>query len=258
MDISDLKRKKKESGLTNQEIAELSKVPVSTVNKIFSGTTKNPRYGTLLAIEEVLATKKEIPFRYDELREEPVLMRDAAAAYQYRARIYVGDDIEQLSESMRAELVLGQLYMLAAPSRRHQYLITELLFQIRSYIRMNQGRCHVYPAPFDVRLFKNESVIVQPDISVVCDKDKLSDRGCEGAPDWVIEIVSPGNRQHDYVTKLMQYQKSGVREYWIVDQQEGKVMVYNFENPARTAIYGMEESVPSGVLCGLEIEFTEE
>ena len=80
MDISDLKKLKKEAGLTNAEIAELSGIPVSTVNKIFSGATKNPRYATLLAIEQVLTTKEKIPFTYDKLKEEPSIVRDASVA----------------------------------------------------------------------------------------------------------------------------------------------------------------------------------
>ena len=114
MDISDLKKLKKEAGLTNAEIAELSGIPVSTVNKIFSGATKNPRYATLLAIEQVLTTKEKIPFTYDKLKEEPSIVRDASAPYMYSAREYDGEDIEKLSEWSRAELINGKLYMLCA------------------------------------------------------------------------------------------------------------------------------------------------
>lgn len=253
MDILELKEKKKKSGMTNQEIAKLSGIPVSTVNKIFSGATKNPRYGTLLAIEEVLSVKEKIPFAFDSLREEPMLLKEGAAAYQYRARTYNGEDIENLEEGVRAELIKGYLYMLAAPSRIHQYILVELLFQIQSHIRGNHGSCQVYPAPFDVRLFGDDSVVVQPDISVICRPDILTDRGCCGAPDWVLEIVSAGNASHDYVTKLMQYQKAGVREYWIIDPEKHMVFVYDFENPKRTDTYAFGGEIPVGVLEGLGI-----
>lgn len=253
MDIFELKRKKKEAGMTSQEIADLSGIPVSTVNKIFSGATKNPRYATLLAIEEVLAVREKIPFVYDDLREEPVLVRDAAASYQYRARAYREEDIERLEEGVRAELIEGYLYMLAAPARIHQYILGELFFQIRGYIREHQGGCHVYPAPFDVRLFGDDSVIVQPDLSVICRQELLTDKGCSGAPDWVIEIVSESNAHYDYVTKLMQYQKAGVREYWIVDPKKQSVFLYNFEDPAKTGTCSFGEEIPAGVLNGLKI-----
>lgn len=254
MDIFELKEKKKETGMTNQEIADLSGIPVSTINKIFSGATKNPRYATLLAIEQVLATKEKIPFTYDHLKEEPMMLRDTAAPYCYHARTYREADIERLEEGVRAELIKGYLYVLATPTRIHQYILTELLFQIKSHIRENKGKCHVYPAPFDVKVFGDDSTVVQPDISVICKTEMLTDRGCTGAPDWLIEIASEGNSSHDYVTKLMQYQKAGVREYWIVDPKERKVFVYNFENPQRTEAYEFGEEIPGWVLEGLKIQ----
>lgn len=253
MDIFDLRKKKKEAGMTCQEIADLSGIPVSTVNKIFSGATKNPRYATLLAIEEVLAVRERIPFAYDELREEPVLLREAAAPYRYRARIYEEEDMEKLEEGIRAELIQGYLYMLAAPARIHQYILGELLYQIKGFIKEHQGQCHVYPAPFDVRLFGDDSVVVQPDLSVICRKEILTDRGCSGAPDWVIEIASESNAGYDYVTKLMQYQKAGVREYWIADPKKQTVFVYDFEEPGKTGTYSFGEDIPGGVLNGLTV-----
>ena len=251
MDIFELKEKKKASGMTNQEIAELSGIPVSTVNKIFSGATANPRYSTLLAIEEVLVTREKLPFTYDHLMERPMMVQECSAPYRYRARAYREEDIEKLEEGIRAELIQGHLYMLAAPNRFHQYILAELLFQIQSHIKANKGKCHVYPAPFDVRIFGDDSAVFQPDISVICDRSKLTKKGCNGAPDWLIEIVSESNSRHDYVTKLMQYQKAGVREYWIVDPEEQMVRVYNFEDPKKTGEYAFGQEIPSGVLEGL-------
>lgn len=261
MDIFALKNMKKEAGLINSEIAELSGIPLSTVNKIFSGATKNPRYATLLAIEQVLATKKKIPFTYDESREEPVMLREEVTAYEYNARYYKKNDIEQLSEGTRAELIDGKLYMLAAPSRMHQFLVTNVMFEIKSYIRKNKGGCHVYTSPFDVRLFEDERTIVQPDILVVCQRDKLTEKGCVGAPDWVVEIVSKSNSSHDYIRKMIQYQKSGVREYWIIDPFQELITVYNFENPRLTGQFSYEDRVPSGILEGFAVrieDFREE
>lgn len=253
MDISELKNMKKQSSLTNQEIADLSGIPVSTINKIFSGATQNPRYATLLAIEQVLATKEKIPFTYDELKEEPVMLREQTTPYMYRARTYQERDIEELSEWARAELIDGKLYMLSVPNRMHQYIVTKLLYRIEGHIEKKKGTCHVYPSPFDVRLFANDTTVVQPDILVVCNKDILTDKGCSGAPDWIIEITSDSNAKHDYITKMMKYQKAGVREYWIVSPQEEKVFVYNFEDAAKTEAYTYEQMVPSGVLEGLEV-----
>lgn len=177
--------------------------------------------------------------------------------YAYQARRYCGEDIDSLSESVRAELIQGVLYMLSAPNRMHQLLISELIFRIHSHIRGRKGGCQVYTSPFDVRLFGDDSTVVQPDILVVCNKEILTDKGCCGAPDWIVEIVSASNSSYDYTTKLMQYQKAGVREYWIVDPYEHKISVMNFENPALTGQYSYEEEVPSGVLEGFDVRFRE-
>ncbi|MBQ9061921.1 MAG: Uma2 family endonuclease [Eubacterium sp.] len=253
MDILQLKERKKASGLTNREIAGLSGIPFSTVNKIFSGATKNPRYSTLLAIEQVIAKKEKIPFTYDEARKMPVMVREEASAYRYAARTYNQEDIEKLEEGVRAELIAGYLYILAAPGRMHQYILTELLFQIKLHILRQNGTCQVYPAPFDVRLFGDDRTIVQPDLSVVCKKEQLTDKGCSGAPDWVIEITSEHNAKHDFVVKMMQYQKAGVREYWIVDQFEEKVYVYCFENGEHSGVYSFTEEIPGYVMDGIRI-----
>ena len=257
MNLEDLKERKRQTGMNNGEIARLSGIPLSTVNKIFSGATKNPRYATLLAIEEALATGDRLPFTYTTLTEEPMLVRDAAVPYAYRARRYQGEDIEALSESARAELINGVLYALAAPSRMHQWLVSELLYRVKGHIRERKGSCQAYTAPFDVRLFGDDSTVVQPDLLVVCHRERLTDQGCCGAPDWIVEVVSPGNSSYDYFTKLLQYQKAGVREYWIVDSMERKVSVMNFENPALTRQYSYEEEIPSGVLEGFSVRLAE-
>lgn len=256
MDIQELKRQKKEAGLTNKEISELSDIPLSTVNKIFSGATENPRYSTLLAIEEVIKTKSKIPFTYDPSTQETMVVREAAALYQFHGRSYEEQDIDRLSEGTLAELIKQKLFMFAAPGRTHQLIISNLMFQISLHIHTNQGKCQVYPAPFDVRLFGDDSTIVQPDISVICNPDILTERGCDGAPDWIIEVASKSNASHDYVTKLMQYQKAGVREYWIVDPDKQMIHVYNFEDPSKTDSYSIMDEVPSGIFDGLVIKLT--
>lgn len=257
MDIFRLKELKKEAGMTNAEIAELSGIPLSTVNKIFSGATQNPRYSTLLAMEEVLVKKKKIPFAYNNLTESPMMLGEESAAYQYSARKYDTEDMERLDEWDRAELIDGKIYMSPSPTRKHQYLVTSLVAQIHYHIRKNKGGCHVYAAPFDVRLFQDEKTIVQPDVFVICNKDILTDKGCTGAPDWIVEVVSENNSSHDYIRKLMQYQKAGVREYWIVDPFQELVSVMNFEDAAKSGQFSFQEVVSSGVLNGLDIRVSD-
>ena len=257
MDISHLKELKKESNLTNAEIAELSGIPFSTVNKIFSGATENPRYATLLAIEQVLTHKQKLPLYYDEHKQEPCLVHESPAPYCYTARRYDYSDIEKLSETTRAELIDGRLYLMSAPSRIHQFLVAELFFSIKSHIRQNRGACHVYTAPFAVRLFADDKTFVEPDIAVICNRNIMTEKGCDGAPDLIIEVVSPSNATHDYVTKLMKYQKAGVREYWIVNPEQERVSVINFENPDYTTDYAYTDTISSGVLPGLQITINE-
>ena len=169
---------------------------------------------------------------------------------------YTIEDILALPENEHAELIDGQIYYQAAPSRKHQDISGELYATIHDYIKRNGGPCKVYHAPFAVLLNDDDSVYIEPDISVICDRNKLSDRGCEGAPDWIIEIVSPGSRRMDYMIKLFKYRTAGVREYWIVDYAKDMVMVYNFEqNEMET--YTMADNVPVGIYDNLVIDFAE-
>lgn len=131
---------------------------------------------------------------------------------------------------MWAELIDGKIYYHAATSRIHQEVLMELAGTILNYIRDRNSPCKIYPAPFAVKLSAEDSTtIVQPDINVICNPEKLTDRGCTGAPDLIIEIVSPDNSSHDYVLKLNKYMTVGVREYWIVNPQVYSVLVYHFE-----------------------------
>ena len=134
-------------------------------------------------------------------------------------------------ESERIELIDGYPVMMAPPARRHQETLMELSAQLHAYLKGK--KCKVYPAPFAVRLFEqvgdrpeDVDTMVEPDISVVCDPGKLDDIGCKGAPDLVIEILSPTTQRHDRVTKFNLYLQAGVREYWIVDPAGKSVQVF--------------------------------
>lgn len=160
--------------------------------------------------------------------------------------IYTIDDIYALPDGKRAELIDGQIYDMAPPNTNHQRLLNFLNTEINLYIRKNKGDCEVFPAPFAVFLSENGKNYVEPDISVVCNKDKLTEKGCDGAPDWVIEIVSRGSRQMDYYTKLFKYRAAGIREYWIVDPERKMTTVYHFEKES-VEQYPFSETVPSGI-----------
>ncbi len=171
---------------------------------------------------------------------------------------YTIEDIYALPEGERAELIDGQLYNMAPPSYMHQRLVMELSGTIREHIRNNHGDCQVLPAPLAVRLNADDKTYVEPDISVLCDQTKISERGIEGAPDFIIEIVSPGTQKRDYGIKLFNYRNAGVREYWIVNPVQKIVNVYCFENEEENNnLYSFEEDIPVGIYPGFSINIHE-
>lgn len=166
------------------------------------------------------------------------------------------EDIYALPESTRAELMDGELYMMAAPGMRHQEIVMELSYRIRDHIGKNHGACKIFPSPFAVFLNADDHIYLEPDISVICDQAKITEDGCMGAPDWVIEIVSPGSRSRDYIKKMIKYATAGVREYWIVDDEKKRITVYNFEHDLAEE-YSFSDKVKAGIYEGLEIDFSE-
>lgn len=169
-----------------------------------------------------------------------------------REDIYTIEDIYALPDGERAELIDGKIYDMAPPSLTHQRLVSRLNQKIANYIDTHHGDCEVFPSPFAVFLSKDQFNYVEPDFSVVCDSSKLDEKGCHGAPDWVIEIVSPGSKNMDYYTKLFKYRNAGVREYWIVDPIKKQVIVYRFEQETMEE-YSFEEDVPVGIYGGFSI-----
>lgn len=164
------------------------------------------------------------------------------------------DDIYALPDGERAELIDGNIYYMSPPSRKHQDIAGELFGTIRDYIKSNYGSCKPYIAPFAVFLNEDDKNYVEPDISVICDSKKLNDKGCIGAPDWIIEIVSPSSKRMDYFTKLFKYRTAGVREYWIVDSDKNRVMVYTFEMDNMSE-YTFTDNIPVNIYPGFSINF---
>ena len=172
-------------------------------------------------------------------------------------KTYTIDDIYALPEGQRAELIDGQMYMMAPPKRIHQKLITELVSLIHRHIKSHDGSCEIYPAPVAVFLNKDSQNYVEPDISVVCDKTKLDDNGCHGAPDWIIEIISPSTSRMDYGIKLFKYRTASVREYWIVNPSTRTVNVYDFEHDAGTTQYTFDDEIPVCIYRDLSIRIAD-
>lgn len=169
-------------------------------------------------------------------------------------KTYTFDDILALPEGEHAELIDGEMFMMASSTRTHEDAVVWLSNQIFNYIQGKKGKCRVYVSHFAVFPKKDNKNYVEPDITVVCDRDKLDKIGCNGAPDWVIEIVSPSSVKMDYERKRKLYRESGVEEYWIVDPEKEQVKVYRFSEDDREADYTFNETVKVGIYEDLEFD----
>lgn len=177
---------------------------------------------------------------------------------------YTFADVLTWPDDERAELIDGEVVMMApAPSREHQGISMELSRQLANYLEGK--KCKAYHAPFDVRLFEKEGdapedvdTVVEPDLVVICDQSKLDDRGCKGAPDMVVEILSPSTRRHDRLVKLGLYQRAGVREYWIVSPEEQTVQVFLHKDGSLLPheVYDRQGVAKVNVLDGCFIELS--
>ena len=171
---------------------------------------------------------------------------------------YTVDDILALPEGERAELLDGKIYDMAPPTATHQFILFELSLTIGTFIKNNKGSCQVALAPFAVFLNDDNQNYVEPDLSVICNLSKIDEKGCHGAPDWIIEIVSPASRKMDYLLKLFKYRSAGVREYWIVDPKRETVLCYYFEGDDYPHMYTFDDIIPVMIYDGkLEINFAD-
>ncbi|MCL2193415.1 MAG: Uma2 family endonuclease [Treponema sp.] len=180
-------------------------------------------------------------------------------AEQNRRFTYADYKSWELKEGERYELIRGEAHAMAGPNFRHQAISGAIFLQLANYL---EGKpCRAIYAPFDVRLFYEEELgegddtVVQPDIMVVCDKSKIGDEGIRGAPDLVMEIVSPSNTFFEMAEKHDLYEAAGVREYWVVNPKKNTVTVYCLQADVFFSgkIYKAADTVPVGVLPGFSI-----
>jgi Uma2 family endonuclease len=190
-------------------------------------------------------------------------MQNAAKLPVDGAKGFTYKDYSQWDDSRRWEIIDGIAYnMTPAPSTKHQQISAELMRQLTNFFL--DKKCSVFAAPFDVRLPENDEpdnlvkTVVQPDISIICDKTKLDDKGCRGAPDLIIEIVSPFSAQKDLKEKFFLYELHGVREYWVVEPVDKILMQYILENNTRTygrsIIFSHEDTIRPSIFKDLEID----
>lgn len=170
--------------------------------------------------------------------------------------LYTIDDILALPEGERAELIDGQIYMMATPTLTHQSILFKMGRKMADCIDACKKECTVVMAPFAVYLNNDNYTYVEPDLLVVCDPSKLDDKGCHGAPDFIAEVVSPSSKSLDHLKKLLKYREAGVREYWIIDPIEKSVWIYDLEKE-ETAEHHFDDLLHSAICPDFEIDFKE-
>ena len=256
MTLEEMKARKRELGYTNEQLSELSGVPLGTVIKIFGGATTSPRRATITALEAVLQPKKPCSYRFP--KSQPDMLKDSAVSYGSSQKKYTLDDYYNLPDDARVELIDGVLYDMAAPTWNHQAIITEIAMQLYACQKAHNAPCRVAMGPVDVQLDKDRYTVLQPDILILCDIQKIKNGICYGAPDMTIEVLSPSSRSHDMILKLNKYKAAGVREYWIVDAEHKKVLVYLFEDKNVFSTYDFSDRIPVSISDGVcEIDFVE-
>ena len=196
------------------------------------------------------------PLSVKEENMEAVRRRDLFIMLTLEDRIYTIADIEALPEGQRAELIDGKMYMMASPTLNHQDILVWLSVTIYNFIHSHKGKCKVLPAPFGIFIKKDDRNYFEPDISVICNRDKLDQKGCHGAPEWVVEIVSPSSRKMDYVRKLPVYKEAGVLEYWIVDYDRQVISVYYLQESDTPVKYTFQDTIRTSIYEDLAIDFS--
>ena len=266
MTIEQMKARKTELGLTSEMISKAAGIPLSTVQKIFSGFTKAPRKLTIEALERVLKEEKNSSVGgvspYPESSAEKAGgIREAYGEYSAlpEAGLHTIEEYYALPDEQRVELIDGVFYDMGAPSMNHQEILGDLYILFRECVKKHGMNCKVFLSPCDVRLDRDDYTMVQPDLFVFChDYDRNSIR-YEGAPDLVIEILSPSTRLKDMVLKLHKYQQAGVKEYWIVDPKHQNVIVHYFEDEDYSPEqYSFQDAIPVRISKGVcSIDFSE-
>ncbi len=238
-------------GLKDADVARGTGITKSTFSDWKNGRS-SPKDEKLLKIADFFGVSLDYLRTGKEKEGEKYYINDETAAIA-QEKLYTIEDIYTLPDGERAELIDGQIYYMAPPRRMHQKLVSGLTHLIVQHIKTKNSSCEVYPAPFAVFLNADENTYVEPDVSVICDKSKLDDRGCNGAPDLILEIVSPSTQRMDYGVKLFKYRSAGVREYWIINPMTNTVNVYDLEQEKETGQHGFDNPIPVCIFPDLEI-----
>lgn len=282
--LEEIRRKKEECRYTNKQLSKLSGVPLGTLQKVLGNTTKSPRYETLQALSSVFEGKQQrrvsYPEQIDEFAakdslcsvDEPEPAYDASGIIRVnpviarnwntydRQGTYTIEDYLALPDEQRVELIDGVIYDMGAPTLPHQMISGEVHRQLSNYIHEKKGPCISFIAPTDVQLDCDNRTMVQPDVLIVCDRSKINHQRIFGAPDFVLEVLSPSTKNKDIFVKSQKYLDAGVKEYWMVDPMKQTVTVFDFRNSEDVEIknYTFDDKVPMVLYDGdLVIDFKE-
>ena len=289
--IEEMNQIRQNYGISYEEIQKgCEDVSISSIQKIFGGYVDKPRRATIEKLSRYFETfiKENIIPVYENgklasdnryVAEQSNYFTKGSSAVDitqnkedgptgllgeiFTQRGYTYSDYAKLElpEGVRVEVVDGYLYKMDAPNIVHQDIAGEVFFVIRDYIKRHKGKCKVIMSPVDVRLEydKGDMTVVQPDLIVVCDKDKMENRkNIKGAPDFVLEVISQSSRKMDMYVKMTKYKENGVREYWLVDYENDKIIKYDFENNDNITMYTFKDKVPVEIYDGkLVIDFKE-
>ena len=284
--IEEMRQIRNDYGLSYKDIQEgCEGLSISTVQKAFGGFVDKPRRDTIErlsayfeAFMKIHATKRN-DYKPDNKSNHPEgLVAETNRYYSKGSSAlnnpsgsfgeiftqggYTYEDYAklQLPEGVRVEVIDGYLYTMDAPNVSHQKLVTEIITSFSNYIKKNKGKCRVLTSPIDVRLEfdQGDTTVVQPDIIVFCDREKETEKSIIGAPDFVLEIMSHSSRRMDMYVKMTKYKENGVREYWIVDYENDKIIKHYFEEGDMVTIYTFNDKVPVEIYDGkLVIDFKE-
>ena len=261
MTIEEMRERKRELGYTNRMIADLSGIPLSTVQKIFAGATASPRRETVSALEALLQPRRGNG--YGEAHSISVL-RETVPVYGSREDRtgsggaappsdsaagspigpYTLEDYLKLPDEQRVELIDGFFYDMAAPTTIHQSIAGFLHKKFLDHVMEHKGLCFPFISPVDVQLDCDDKTVIQPDVLIVCDRSKYRNGRVFGAPDLVVEVLSPSSRKRDLKIKLAKYYDAGVREYWIVDPEKKMLVQYDMEHLELPSVYNCESTIP--------------
>ncbi len=274
MTLQEMQKRKRQMGLSYEDLARLSGVPLSTVQKVMSGQTQTPRRTTLIALESVLAKPQDEdrelippprdyknPSEPDEIlknssfynygRVSASVIREAQAVYRARQPgEFTIEDYLKLPDSCRVELIDGVFYDMAAPTPIHQRIAARFFNIVQNYIDAHHGSCIPFCAPVDVQLDCDDKTMVQPDFLIVCRPEIITKARIVGAPDFVMEVLSPSTKHKDMFRKAEKYAKAGVREYWMIDPEKQQILIHTFSDSIETALYGFDAEIPVAIYDG--------